>query len=227
MPDRPWVMTQTWNDLLFAHWRVHPGVLRELIPAEFNLDLFAGEAWIGIVPFYMTNVAFRRGLWASQFAELNLRTYVRVDDRPGVYFFSLDAASWLAVRTARLWLNLPYYSATMARTCRDRRVSFRSDRADGRARFASSYAPAGSGFTPVLGTLDHFLTERYCLYHQTRRGAPYRLEIHHPPWQLYPAEAEISSNTMAAASGLDLYDHPPLLHYVRRQDMVAWPPASF
>jgi uncharacterized protein YqjF (DUF2071 family) len=226
MPDRPWAMTQTWNDLLFAHWRVDPGVLRNKIPPEFDLDLFGGAAWIGIVPFYMTNVSFRRAPWVSQFAELNVRTYVQVDDRPGVYFFSLDAASWLAARTARLWLNLPYHSATMARICRDGRVSFRSDRADGNARFVGTYTATGSGFTPVLGSLDYFLTERYCLYHRSRRGKPYRLEIHHPPWRLHPADADISLNTMAAAAGLDPADHPPLLHYVRRQDMVAWPPSS-
>jgi uncharacterized protein len=96
MPDRPWVMTQTWHDLLFAHWSVDPSQLRSKVPAWLELDLFNGDAWIGIVPFHMTNVA-PRGVpslpWVSEFPELNVRTYVRVADRPGIYFFSLDAGN--------------------------------------------------------------------------------------------------------------------------------------
>ena len=98
MPTSPWVMTQTWHDLLFAHWPVDGVRLRALVPAEFPLDLYDGQAWLGIVPFRMANVG-PRGVpslpGVSAFPELNVRTYVRVADRPGVYFFSLDAASAL------------------------------------------------------------------------------------------------------------------------------------
>src|SRR5215217_8155417 len=100
MPRRPWVMTQTWHDLLFAHWRLDPAAVRPLVPEPFELDTFDGAAWIGVVPFHMTNVA-PRGTpalpWLSHLPELNVRTYVRVGDRPGVYFFSLDAARAVAV----------------------------------------------------------------------------------------------------------------------------------
>jgi hypothetical protein len=116
MPRAPWLMTQSWHDLLFAHWRVDVSELRRVVPAAFELDLFDGEAWLGVVPFYMTNVGLRATPalpWISAFAELNVRTYVRVADRPGVYFFSLDAARWLAVAAARTFLNLPYYAAQM------------------------------------------------------------------------------------------------------------------
>ena len=109
-------MTQSWHDLLFAHWRVDVSELRRVVPAAFDLDLFDDEAWLGIVPFHMTNVGLRATPtvpWISAFPELNVRTYVRVADRPGVYFFSLDAARWLAVAAARAFLNLPYYTADM------------------------------------------------------------------------------------------------------------------
>jgi uncharacterized protein len=104
MPETPWVMTQTWHDLLFAHWPIPPLQLLPLVPAGFELDLFQGDAWIGIVPFRMTNVAPRfipslTGI--STFPELNVRTYVRVADKPGIYFFSLDAGSRTAVLAAR------------------------------------------------------------------------------------------------------------------------------
>ncbi len=116
MPRSPWLMTQSWHDLLFAHWRVDVSEVRRAVPTAFDLDLFNGEAWLGVVPFHMTNVGLRATPavpWISAFPELNVRTYVRVADRPGVYFFSLDAARWVAVAAARACLNLPYYAADM------------------------------------------------------------------------------------------------------------------
>jgi uncharacterized protein YqjF (DUF2071 family) len=231
MPDGPWVMTQTWRDLLFAHWPVDPQQLRSKVPAEFVLDLFDGDAWIGIVPFRMTNVA-PRGVpslpWVSEFPELNVRTYVRVADKPGVYFFSLDAGSRLAVQAARTLFNLPYYAATMNVTPHARTIHYESHR-DGDehpAEFIAAYEPTGEAVAAADDSLEHFLTERYCLYHRNHRGVPYRLEIHHPPWPLQPARAQLIRNSMAQASGLLLPDRMPLAHFVARQDMVAWPPSS-
>jgi uncharacterized protein len=231
MPDRPWVMTQTWHDLLFAHWPLSSQVLRSRVPREFELDLFDGNAWIGIVPFRMTNVA-PRGVsslpWVSEFPELNVRTYVRVADRPGIYFFSLDAGSALAVLAARSLLNLPYYTASMAVTPRGSAIEYESrrDGTDGTAEFRASYHPTGPAFIPTPKSLEYFLTERYCLYHIGRRGVPYRLEIHHPPWALHPADGDFIRNGMGDANGLALPARAPLLHFAKRQDMVAWPPTK-
>jgi uncharacterized protein YqjF (DUF2071 family) len=223
-------MRQTWNDLLFAHWPVPLQDVRSKIPARFDVDVFDGTAWIGIVPFRMTNVALR-GLpslpWLSEFAELNVRTYVCVGNRPGVYFFSLDAGSAIAVRAARLFLNLPYYGASMKVTSHANVVDYESSRHgrdNVRAEFNAMYKPAGPTFAATTGSLEYFLTERYCLYHVNRRGLPYRLEIHHPPWPLQSAEAVFARNSMAAAAGLALPHRPPLLHFVKHQDMVAWSP---
>ena len=229
MPSRPWLMTQTWHDLLFAHWPLAPSDVRPLVPGEFVLDTFDGRAWIGVVPFYMTNVV-PRGMpalpWVSEFPELNVRTYVRVGERPGVYFFSLDAGSALAVQTARRLLNLPYFTASMSVSTARGAVEYQSRRDAGRphAEFVASYGPIGEPFAPARGSLEYFLTERYCLYHRTRRGRAYRLDIHHPPWPLQPGRAAISTNTMAAAAGLRLPADPPVLHFSKRQDMVAFPP---
>ena len=222
-------MTQSWHNLLFAHWRVEVSELRRLVPALFELDLFNGEAWLGIVPFYMTNVGLR-GMpplpWLSSFAELNVRTYVRVADRPGVYFFSLDAGRRLAVTVARTFLNLPYFPAAMNVEADDETVVYRSTReAERPAVFEAKYTPTDPPFTASPGSLEYFLTERYCLYHHTRHGAAYRLEIHHPAWSLQVARADIKTNTMAAASGLGIGDHPALLHFARRQDVIAWAPS--
>jgi uncharacterized protein len=224
-------MTQTWHDLLFAHWPVDAGALRKKVPSEFALDLFDGTAWLGIVPFHMTNVA-PRGVpslpWVSEFPELNVRTYVRVNDKPGIYFFSLDAGSTLAVQAARALLNLPYYSAAMSVMPNGDDIAYNSQRDDGSAAatLSASYRPVGAPFEGTSGSLEYFLTERYCLYNLHHRGAPYRLEIHHPPWALQPAAAEFTRNTMAEAAGLSLSDASPLLHFSKRQDMVAWAPTA-
>lgn len=229
MPEGPWIMTQTWNDLLFAHWPVDAKDLRARVPAGLELDLFEGQAYVGVVPFYMTNVA-PRGVPAiplvSQFAELNVRTYVTRDGKPGVFFFSLDADSQLAVVAARTMFGLPYFLASMEVQAEAAQVRYRSGRTSrdaAPAEFRAQYRPIGSIFNAQPGSLEWFLTERYCLYTVDSNLEAKRLEIHHPPWPLQDAAAEIEFNTMAEAAGLRLPSMNPLLHFAKRQDMVAWP----
>ena len=230
MPSSAWVMSQTWNDLLFAHWPVDAAALRELLPNGFELDSFEGQAWVGVVPFHMTNVAprFVPALpWVSAFPELNVRTYVRVKDKPGVYFFSLDAGNAVAVTAARTLLNLPYFTAEMTVTPRGGDIHYESRReSSAPAAFTAVYRGLGDRRAPVPGSLEHFLTERYCLYAVNRSHVAYRLEIHHPPWLLESATAEIAENTMAEAAGIRLPSMAPLLHFSKRQDMVCWAPET-
>jgi uncharacterized protein YqjF (DUF2071 family) len=158
-----------------------------------------------------------------------VRTYVRAGDRRGVYFFSLDAGSTTAVLAARRLLNLPYFRASMSVTVTpapDGRASveYLSARRSQSAEFRAAYGPIGPAAVAAAGTLEHFLVERYCLYHVDARGRPYRLEIHHPPWALQAATARITHNTMAAASGVHLPGDPVTLHFAARQDVVAWSP---
>jgi hypothetical protein len=226
MPDMPWIMTQTWNDLLFAHWRVDAATLASIVPAPLEVETFEGDAWIGVVAFRMTNVA-PRGVpavpFVSAFPELNVRTYVRVAGKPGVYFFSLDAGSALAVGAARTLFGLPYHTATMDVREAEGAIAYRSARtgAAGPAEFVATYEPAGRVYFAREGTLDYFLTERYCLY--TVSDGAFRLDIHHPPWPLQRAEAAIHRNTMADGLGIRLPPDAPLLHFAKRQDVVAWP----
>jgi uncharacterized protein YqjF (DUF2071 family) len=230
MPSSPWVMTQTWHHLLFAHWRVDPEAIRGLVPEALPLDVHDGDAWVGVVPFQMTNVA-PRGLpnipFVSSFPELNVRTYVTVEGRPGVYFFSLDAGSTIAVTAARTMFGLPYFRATMDVDVSGDEVRYVSVRepAEGLAEFTASYRPIAPPQPPIEGTLEYFLTERYCLYTVDETSGVQRLDIHHPPWPLQAAAATIERNTMAQAAGITVAG-APLLHYARRQDMVAWLPQS-
>jgi uncharacterized protein YqjF (DUF2071 family) len=229
MPRSPWIMTQSWHDLLFAHWPVDAQLLAAKVPSSLTLDLFEGRGWLGIVPFWMTNVA-PRGVpalpWLSAFPELNVRTYVRLGDRPGVFFFSLDASNPLAVLAARTLFHLPYFAASMRIAHEGKGLRYSSRRLGSRtrpAKFMAGYGPTGSVFEAVPGTLEYFLTERYCLHTVDRAGRPLTVEIHHPPWPLQSGDAEIAVNTMTEPIGLRL-DQQPLLHFSRRQDIVAWAP---
>jgi len=226
--SRPWLMAMRWHDLLFMHWPIPPGKLRPLIPPQLELDTFGGEGWIGVVPFGMRRVRARftpplPGIGA--FPELNVRTYVKHQGKPGVWFFSLDAASRLAVRMARRTFCLPYFDARMSLNRQDQTIHYRSlrtHRGVESCSFEARYRPTGAVYHTVPGQLDDFLTNRLCLYSINRRGRLLRGDIHHPPWPLQPAEAQIQINTMTQALGVVLPDTPPLLHFARQLDVIAW-----
>ena len=224
-------MTMSWSDLLFAHWSLPAELLRPLLPRGLELDLYDGRAWLSMVPFRMAHVG-PRGLsdlpWISAFPELNLRTYAVADGRPGVWFFSLDAANPAVVALARAAFHLPYFRARMSLRRDGEAIDYASERthADApTARFEGRYSPVGETFQAAPGSLNHWLTERYCLYAATPSKL-YRGEIHHPPWTLQRAELAVGTNTVAAAAGLTLPAEAPLLHFSRQQDVLAWRPTQ-
>jgi hypothetical protein len=229
-PGGPWVMAQIWHDLLFAHWPVDAAALRTKIPAPLEIDTFLGQAWMAVVPFRMSGVRLR---WTpslpglSKFPELNVRTYVLKDGKPGVWFFSLDAGNFLAVAIARAWFHLPYFRARMSCEEREGWIHYKSERthaAGPEAILEGRYRPIGEEFESRPGSLEHFLTERYCLYAADGEGRILRGEIHHPPWKLQMAEAEFTRNTMCEAAGIPLPEQKPLLHFARRQQVLVWAP---
>jgi len=208
----------TWSELLFAHWSVDPEVVASHLPAGLKLDTCDAKAWVGIVPFLMSNVAPRCCPplpKLSRFLELNVRTYVIHDNIPGVWFFSLDAASRIAVRAARATFNLPYMDANMWLTKIERQgIAYRSERThrgEPPARFEAGYRATGEPFYAQLGTLEHWLTARYRLYSLDRRGHLCRGEIDHPPWMLSEASWNARQNTMGEPFGFDLSGQPHLL----------------
>jgi hypothetical protein len=226
--ESPWMMGQTWEDLLFAHWRAPADAVRALLPQGLELDLFDGEAWITVKPFRLTGLR-ARGVpplpFVSSFLELNTRTCVTAHGKPGIWFFSLDASSELAVLAARYGYKLPFYRAEIRAEWRDGWTSYEARRRDPRgapASFRARYRPIGDPVEADPGSLAHFLTERYCLYTVDSDGRLLRAEIHHPPWQLQPAEAQIEENTMPPRE-IELVDDEPLLQFSARQDAVIWP----
>lgn len=260
VPAGTWTMHMSWQELLFAHWPFPAEVMRERItvacggwPAGLELDTYEGRAWLSIVPFRMARTGLRwwpTALGPHTFPELNVRTYVKAKDRTsgqeraGVFFFSLDAASPLAVFTARRWYHLPYFRARMA--CEPQaliaapgaqpdappareptRVTYASERTHSGAPPAvlrARYGPTGPVRQSSPGTLERWLTERYCLYAVDRKLRTWRSDIHHQLWPLQDASAELERNDMGSCHGFELPSEKPLVQYVKNIDVVAWSP---
>jgi uncharacterized protein len=221
LPDRPWVMGQTWDDLLFAHWRVDPDVLRPHIPDRLSIDEHDGSAWIGVTPFVVSGLRARGMLplpYISSFRELNVRTYVTLDAKPGIWFFSLDASSRVAVAAARRLYRLPYFRADITFDRSPERVLYECVRNEQKA-FSCAYRGLGSPAASTPGSLEHFLVERYCLYTEHERQV-FRAEVHHRPWPLEEAEVSIDLNTMPPDAVR--VDVESIAHFSRQQDVVIW-----
>ncbi|MCW2988037.1 MAG: hypothetical protein JWM24_975 [Solirubrobacterales bacterium] len=227
LPSEPWFMGQTWCNLLFAHWRVPAPALEAVVPRQLSLDTYDGSAWLGITPFGVRGLRLRGTTPVprlSSFSEINVRTYVTVGGRPGIYFLSLDADSWPAVHAARRSYRLPYFRAEIAADG-GQSFDFDATRVSGAgppAFFKVAYGPRGELLPERAGSLQRWLTERYCLYTFDERRRIQRGEIHHPPWPLRRAWAEIETNTMASPYGIVL-EGEPLLHFAARQDVALWP----
>jgi len=227
-PKRPWAMRMRWRDLLFAHWSVDPAVVAPLIPRGLELDLFEGSCYVGAVPFLMEGVTPRLvpplpGLHA--FPELNLRTYVNRDGKPGVWFFSLDAGQKLAVRVARRLFHLPYFDAKFEIEMTGEEVRYsatRTHRGAAEAKFTATYRPLGPMYHARSGTLEDWLTARYCLYAADPALRIYRGEIDHDLWPLQRAEADMEVNTLGTWLGIELKPNPDLLHFAKSLDVKAW-----
>jgi hypothetical protein len=230
LPRAPWVMRQEWHNLLFAHWALPAEIVRPLVPAQLPLDLWQGQAYVGVVPFLIRNLR-PRGVpplpVLSHFAEINVRTYVTMDDKPGVYFFSLDAENVSAVLGARLLYGLPYFKSAFGVALSGDTVRYESRRTvrPKPAEFRASYKPTSDElpWRPMNETVERFITERYCLYNVVA-GHVYRTNIHHRPWPLQSASAIIDANTMTETLSVQLDAPPPLLHFSKFLDVLVWWP---
>jgi hypothetical protein len=244
-PDAHWLLSQRWNDLLFAHFAIDPPTLRRLVPDALTLDLYDGAAWLTLSACCASHVRPSGvpplpGL--SYFPQVNLRTYVTMGDKsggdkPGLFYFSVDAENLSAVWFARIFFHMPYWHAAIQtgggtiqpHNPEPRAIHFRSSRlhgpsaSGGPARFDASYSAESEPQRARRGSLDEFLTERYCVYSWNRRRY-HRAEIHHQPWALQRCGVEIRANSMADPFGLALPPKPELCHFSRSLKMLAWAP---
>lgn len=234
-PDQQVLMHQNWHHLLFLHWEVPPAPLQALLPPRLKLDTFEGKAYIGLVPFTLTGV--RPILtpplpWISSFHEVNVRTYVHLDGRdPGVWFFSLDASSTIAVAAARAAYHLAYFEAEM-----DFRVGegalptieLASRRTDARGTLPANahvrYRPVEGPVQPAApGTLDHFLIERYILYSQDEERRLYRARVHHQAYPVQRADVLALDETLIWAAGVKRAENVDVRHYAREVNVKVYP----
>jgi uncharacterized protein YqjF (DUF2071 family) len=230
MPTSPWVLRQEWHDLLFAHWPVPVELLRQKVPHQLELDLWHGEAYLGVIPFVIRNFRVRTMPAIpvlSHFAEINVRTYVTYKGIPGVYFFSLDAANLSAVLGARFIYGLPYFHSGFKITQRGADIQYQSRRLHrpGPAEFKASYRLISDvhAWEPPAESIERFVSERYCLYAVSKRHV-YRTNIHHLAWPLQSARAEIETNSITEPIGIPLTGQPPLLHFSKFMDVLTWLP---
>lgn len=220
-------MHQNWGKLLFMHWRIEEKLLRPFIPQDLEIDAFDGSAWIGVIPFTMWGIraSFLPPVpGTSAFHELNVRTYLTLNGTPGVWFFSLDAADKLAVWAARKFYNLPYFNAQMSLNQTDKTIRYSSRRRDPRgapAELKTAWTIGECLPRSAAGSIELFLTERYCLYSE-RDGELYRAQIHHEPWPLQSATLHSLNSTMIEAQGLPTPQGDPLLHYCEGLSVDIW-----
>ena len=234
-PDQQALLHQNWHHLLFLHWEIPPQELQALLPPRLTLDTYDGKAYIGLVPFTLTGV--RPILtpplpWISTFDEINVRTYVHLDGRdPGVWFFSLDASSKIAVAAARAAYHLAYYEADMSFRVGEGalpEIELRSRRTDSRGTLPANAhvryrAVEGAAQPAVPGTLEHFLVERYILYAQDADRQLYRARVHHQPYPVQRAEVLELDETLIWATGVKRAENPGLRHYAREVNVKVYP----
>jgi uncharacterized protein len=225
-PDGQPLMHQTWGKLLFMHWRVDVSSLRLLVPAQLEIDTFDGSAWIGVIPFTMwdTRMLFLPPVpGLSAMHELNVRTYVHLNGEPGVWFFSLDCNSAAAVLGARTVYHLPYYNALISLSRSGDQIDYALERTDQpKAKFDATWRVGNKLPPSEVGSIEFFLTERYCLYSESD-GNLYQARIHHPQWPLERAEVDSFASTMIEAQGIETPAGEPLLHYAEELKVDIWP----
>jgi uncharacterized protein len=221
------VMRQTWVDLSFLHWAIEPSIVRTLVPAGLHLDLHDGMAWIGLVPFLITDLTLPKAPavpWLSTFPETNVRTYV-VDQegRRGVWFFSLDAARLLAVVGARASYALPYFWAKMSVKREGDKIRYESARHVGNCR-CNVEVEIGP-LVPEPSGLEVFLTARFRLFAERGKWL-LKADIEHQPWKLQQAKAMKCEESLIVAAGLPVMTTAPLVHFGGRVDVMVGAPEA-
>ncbi|WP_343271042.1 YqjF family protein [Lentibacillus songyuanensis] len=223
LPNGPWVMTQTWENILFLHWPVSKQALKEYIPHGLELDTYNQEAWISLIPFRVRRMRLRklpRAPYFHTFLELNVRTYVKCRGIKGVYFFSLDASKVHAVLGARM-ATLPYFYANMRMKKDQHTFTFESQRFGSHAAFKASYQPTGEAFYPETNSLNYWLAERYFLWTKKQHRL-YQVGIHHQPWKMQQAQVHVEQPMLPNFLSNDVLNRAPLATYTPAKVALFW-----
>ena len=228
LPSKNWIMRQSWRNFLFTHWPIPTEILRPHIPSTLEIDTYNGSAWLGVVVFVMEGI-YPRGLSSISltpaFPEINVRTYVHYDGKPGILFMSLDVGDWASYTIAKKWYRLPYKKSSISfqqegQTFRCQSV--RKGKTNPPISFQVKYTPVSEVYFPKEGTLDHWLTERYCLFSSDNGNVIFCGDIHHRPWPLQKASANISRNTLFSPFDLAVSGTKPVFHFSKGVDTLIW-----
>jgi len=225
LPEGKWIAMQDWEHLLFMHWRVYSAFIEPHLPKGLELDTFDGEPWISIIPFRVGKMRIRKMPplpFMYPFVEVNVRTYVKRDGIPGVYFFSMDASKLLAVLGAR-FATLPYFHAKMKLKKKGKKFNFKSIRKDKeKETLKLSYQPSGKLFIPEEGTIDHWLMNRFALW-SYKYDTLFRGDIHHKQWKVQHADLDIDKETITSFMPNNASISKPLAHYAKSKRVLIWP----
>ncbi|RND01349.1 DUF2071 domain-containing protein [Lysinibacillus halotolerans] len=223
-PSLPWIMKQTWIDNLFIHYPVKKEVLQKLVPTSLKVDTYDGFGWVSVVPYLITDMR-GRGLpplpGIKEYPGFNIRTYVMVNDKPGVFFFYLAAANWFAAKCAKTFFGLPYFFEPLKMERHDESVFFEGKMSKG--QFNCQYHPISTPYMTSAGSLDEWLLERYCLYTINKQGKPLQCNILHPSWIVFDGEAKIQENILRRNFNIVPESEKPILHVAKRADVRIWP----
>ncbi|MBS4202106.1 DUF2071 domain-containing protein [Bacillus sp. FJAT-49732] len=228
IPSKKWIMRQKWSNVFFMHWPIQPELLQPYIPSSIEVDTYDGFAWLGVIIFNIDGI-YLRGFppvsFRPAFPEINLRTYVKCDNKPGIYFLSLDVDDWTSYTLAKRWLNVPYHPAKISiqkNVDTFHYESLRMGSSNTPIVCKGSFTPQSNIFHPNSDTIDHWLSERYCFFSNDQRSNMYCLDIHHHPWPLQKADAVIKKNDLFKPFSFHLEDEKPILHFSQGVEALIW-----
>jgi uncharacterized protein YqjF (DUF2071 family) len=216
-------------DVLFLHWKLPADALRSRLPEGLEIDTWEQSAWVSVVPFRMAHV---RPRWLppvraiSDFPELNVRTYVHCDGKPGIYFLSIHAGNRAAVKMAQWFSPLPYVYARMESRRTDNGFRFQSywpENENADPAFLAEYQPRSGRFSALAGSLDEWLVERYRVYVGNSRNEILYADVHHDPWSVQNVDFTMSVNNLGDSLGLYLSRTPDRAHFSPGVRTIAWP----
>jgi len=221
LPKRQWSYYQEWNNALFLHWKIPTKELMKLIPKEISVDTFNGESWISLVAFKMERIRPRNlpsVSMISDFYEINIRTYVTKDDKPGVYFLSIEAEKEISCFIAKLLSGLPYTKTSMQFQSNGNSPMYYSINTNKGFQLKANFTIGES--IRDKSVLDNWLTERYCLYLEKDQKV-FRYETHHKPWDLNVVKIS-KLKTNYRIGNISLNEKPALTHFSTGVKVVAW-----
>ena len=217
MPTGKWKYYQEWNNALFLHWTIPFNVLRKFVPDNLNIDTFEDKCYISLVAFTMKNIRPRylpSVSFISDFAEINIRTYVENNGKRGVYFLNIEAEKSISALAAKLLSGLPYEKANIHRT--DKQFTSINKKKNFSLDTEFEIQKVKENKTG----LDKWLTERYCLY-LDKGNELYRYDIHHKEWQI--RNVVLKRLTLKYNIGsIQLNEPPDLSHYSNGIKVIAW-----